>query len=144
MSKAILILDMPESCDVCPLFLGHYSDMTCRAKHKTIDYPYPKDFRQSWCPLYEVPQKQNETYPLTRLNNGVVETYGVGKDSVVVGWNKCIDEILKRGERCSGCEYRHIVHANGGFNFYGCYCSPYTGKRVSEIKDCPKGDRENE
>ena len=47
-------------------------------------------------------------------------------------------EEEEKPERCKGCEYRHIVHANGGWNFYGCYCRPYTGKWVAEIKDCPK------
>lgn len=40
--------------------------------------------------------------------------------------------------RCDGCEYRKRVYAQGGYSFYGCYCRPYTGKRVSEIKNCPK------
>lgn len=47
MSKAVLVLDMPSSCDKCPCFCGHYSDMCCMAlNNRTIDYPYPKDFRQ--------------------------------------------------------------------------------------------------
>ena len=45
MDKAILIIDMPDSCDKCPLFHGFYSDMTCGVNHYGIDYPYPKDFR---------------------------------------------------------------------------------------------------
>lgn len=52
------------------------------------------------------------------------------------------DEEKEIRPRCYGCEYRHIVHANGGFSFYGCYCRPYNGKRVAEIKDCPKGNGE--
>lgn len=31
MSKAILVLDMPNSCNKCPCFCGHYSDMCCMA-----------------------------------------------------------------------------------------------------------------
>lgn len=46
------------------------------------------------------------------------------------------NEIIK--PRCEGCESRRIVHAQGNYSFYGCYCKPYTGKRVAEIKDCPK------
>lgn len=49
-----------------------------------------------------------------------------------------VEEFVERRDRCNHCEYRHIVHAGGGFNFYGCYCRPYQGKRVAEIKDCPK------
>ena len=42
---------MPESCNKCPLFHSFYTDMTCGANNWGIDYPYPKDFRQNWCPL---------------------------------------------------------------------------------------------
>lgn len=59
MNKAILIIDMPESCDKCPLFHGFYTDMTCGANNYGIDYPYPKDFRQDWCPLKEVPDRKD-------------------------------------------------------------------------------------
>ena len=56
MGKAVLVMDMPSSCDKCPCFCGHYSDMCCMAlNNRTINYPYPKDFRQSWCPLKELP-----------------------------------------------------------------------------------------
>ena len=41
-------------------------------------------------------------------------------------------------QRCEKCEYKHIVHADGGFMFNGCYHRPYIGKWVAEIKDCPK------
>ena len=51
MNKAILIIDMPESCDKCPLFHSFYTDMTCGANNYGINYPYPKDFKQDWCPL---------------------------------------------------------------------------------------------
>ncbi len=40
--------------------------------------------------------------------------------------------------RCEGCKHRKRVYAQGDYSFYGCYCSPYTGKRVSEIENCPK------
>lgn len=51
MNKAILTIDVPSSCDGCPLFGSHYSDMTCKANGRGIDYPYPKEVRQEWCPL---------------------------------------------------------------------------------------------
>lgn len=41
--------------------------------------------------------------------------------------------------RCGKCENHHIVYASGGWSFYGCYCSPYHGKWVAQIKQCPKG-----
>ena len=43
-------------------------------------------------------------------------------------------------QRCDGCEYKRLVYASGDFSFNGCYCNPYKGKWVAEIKDCPKGE----
>jgi hypothetical protein len=60
MRKAILLIDMPNSCDGCPLFSNFYSDMCCKAlNNRGINYPYPKDFRQDWCPLKPVPEKRD-------------------------------------------------------------------------------------
>lgn len=82
MAKGILIMDIPESCHECPLFSDHYLDMCCRGlSNRTIEYPYPKDFRQEWCPLKNIPQK-------LRYGEGHYHDY-------VTGWNKCIEEILK-------------------------------------------------
>ena len=40
--------------------------------------------------------------------------------------------------RCKGCTYARSVVATGQWMFLGCYHTPYTGKRVAEIKNCPK------
>ena len=79
MSKAILVIDMPESCDKCPLFHGFYTDMTCGANNRGINYPYPKDFRQDWCPLKPAPKMQ-------LLWND--------DDDWVKGYNNCVREIM--------------------------------------------------
>lgn len=84
MSKVILVLEKPNSCSECPLFCGHYSDMCCGGlNNRTIDYPYPKDFVQAWCPLRELPNyKDND------INNNRHET------GYVWGYNACLGEIL--------------------------------------------------
>lgn len=99
MSKAILVMDMPDSCDKCPLFCNYYSDMCCGGLHnRTIDYPYPEKFRQEWCPLRELPKKKQERYGLCRQNSsGSWDTYGEKIDSVAVGYNQCLDDICKLG-----------------------------------------------
>lgn len=85
MNKAILVIDMPESCDKCPLFHGFYTDMTCGANNYGIDYPYPKDFRQGWCPLKPLPEKYDmECAVYDRDYSGDYE----------YGYNACINEIL--------------------------------------------------
>lgn len=85
MSKAILIFDMPNSCEECSLFCGHYSDMYCKGlNNRSINYPYPKDFRQDWCPLKEIPKRDD--------NDGLYQLeYTQGYMS---GWNACLGEIL--------------------------------------------------
>ena len=83
MSKAILVIDMPNSCDKCPLFNSYYSDMTCRANGNGINYPYPKEKRQEWCPLKETPQKA--------VGFGTDNQYMMGRKD---GWNACIDNVL--------------------------------------------------
>ena len=41
--------------------------------------------------------------------------------------------------RCNKCEHCKVTGGSGGWSFLGCYCKPYTGKWVAEIKDCPIG-----
>ena len=52
-----------------------------------------------------------------------------------------IKENIEKKHRCFECEYRHIVHSLDNHSFYGCYHAPYKGKRVSEIKECPKDNK---
>ena len=86
MSKAILVMDMPDSCDKCPLFCSHYSDMCCRGlSNRGINYPYPIDFRQEWCPLKVIPDKLKSTNSLDEYEDGFVE-----------GWNNFIEENLEK------------------------------------------------
>ena len=85
--KAILVLEMPSSCDKCPLFGSHYSDMTCRGNGRGINYPYPKEVRQDWCPLKPMPEKIGIEEALKMPRNGCIS-------DVVNSYNTCIDEIL--------------------------------------------------
>ena len=88
MSKCVLVMDMPSSCDECPLFGSHYSDMTCKANGRTINYPYPKDERQDFCPLRELPEKIGIEEALKMPRNGCI-------GDVINSYNACIDELLK-------------------------------------------------
>lgn len=88
MDKAILVIDMPESCDKCPLFHGFYTDMTCGANNYGINYPYPKDFRQDWCPLTPLPEKYE--IDKSKCSDPFYEF------EFEYGYNQCIDEILDK------------------------------------------------
>lgn len=87
MSKSILVIETPDSCSQCPLFVGSYSDMCCEGlNNRGIDYPYPENFRQEWCPLKQVPEK----YEINRskCSDPFYEF------EFEYGYNQCIDEIL--------------------------------------------------
>ena len=83
MSKAVLIFDMPNSCKECSLFGDFYADMYCKGMdNRTINYPYPKDFRQDWCPLKPLPEEDNSDH---------LSEWARGYQG---GWNDCINAIV--------------------------------------------------
>ena len=78
--KAILVIDMPETCDDCPLteWAGGY----CRLAGMFV----AEDERPSWCPLKPMPQKMR-----TDAND-------IEEDSYWQGWNSCLEEIMGETE----------------------------------------------
>lgn len=79
MSKAILVMNMPDSCVGCPLCQRADDNLYyCMATFKIIVDVWLK---ANWCPLREVPKKKK--YDWERYNKG---------------YNACIDEIMKGSE----------------------------------------------
>jgi len=39
--------------------------------------------------------------------------------------------------KCTNCKHAKLVYGTGGWSFRACYCEPYKGKWVAEIKECP-------
>lgn len=94
MSKSVLAIDTPENCVDC-IFCQEY-----RTKSREYAYCYVTNgdsendmklidcicgYRQSkpdWCPLMDLPEKDNGDYPANTSDVGFVE-----------GRNQCIDEI---------------------------------------------------
>lgn len=82
MSKAVLIIDMPNYCKECSL----RKDIYCKAVKEDNNIGYylnnkdPSMYKPEWCPLKEMPErrKYNEEY-----FNGDVK-----------GWNDCLKTIL--------------------------------------------------
>lgn len=96
MSKAILVMDMPESCSECNL----HKDGYCQSKLK---YTYGRidECRASFCPLREIPQKKdsmnlNAIMENCKERDSIMDS--VLKQFIVDGYNACIDEILKGAE----------------------------------------------
>lgn len=70
MSKAILVMDMPENCFKCKL----QDWANCRI----VKGCHTGDTRPDWCPLKEVPKKLDY----------------IGLEEYDKGYNACIDAIL--------------------------------------------------
>lgn len=79
MSKSVLVIDTPESCRSCYLRGFTLNLQYCRGKLKDIKDTSTKP---DWCPLMDLPEKDNGDYPANTFDAGFVE-----------GWNQCIDEI---------------------------------------------------
>lgn len=79
MNRSILVIDTPENCRSCYLRGFTLNLQYCRGKLKDI-----KDVstKPDWCPLMDLPEKDNGDYPANTFDAGFVE-----------GWNQCIDEI---------------------------------------------------
>ncbi len=101
MSKSILVIDTPERCSMCK-FLNRTDEDYCYCRLLGFDYQVNEYMRSApkgkpdWCPLKKLPKKKEEKQYLTRTDNREnTETYGETKDAVAIGWNMCIDEIVK-------------------------------------------------
>ena len=83
MSKAVLVMDMPESCFGCNcMYCDEESDTeTCQAMETARDIDLIED-RPDWCPLRELPEKANHP---AYCDNGRFDK----------GWNACLDMILE-------------------------------------------------
>ncbi len=86
MSKAVLVLDMPEGCNDCVLNNCHFCDVT-NENIESYMYDIMEVDKPDWCPLKELPHKRYHS------------AYGVpiemSEDKI---WNKCIDKIIGEDE----------------------------------------------
>ena len=87
MSKALLILDMPESCDMCDLTDMVNGKMYCGVPgcgELAEDYI---SCRPDFCPLRPMPEKK-------KLKGGVHDVQSMAEEVAAANWNACIDEII--------------------------------------------------
>ena len=95
MAKAMLIMDMPSSCEECDFFKEQrWNRNYCKNKNCNEIEGYVSDFRYEkpyWCPLRECPQKKEV------LKREQYEFGNIGL-AFTKGYNACIDEILGGGE----------------------------------------------
>ena len=87
MSKAILVMDMPKSCDMCE-FVNKSNPPVYGIDKMYCDFPGIGDdvsdyieCRPDFCPLREMPEEREENH---------IGTYEYNFNE---GWNACIDAI---------------------------------------------------
>lgn len=79
--KAVIVVDMPESCCNCKFYRFVHQDdwdrteTICTILGKMHDNGI--DSKPSWCPLKPLPERDKGMYALYSM-----------------GWNACLDEIL--------------------------------------------------
>ena len=99
MAKAMLIMDMPKSCDVCDFVDERYQYCSVPWFGKDVsDYV---ECRHEHCPLRECPQKKevkNLNEVLEIKKNGGDLAKATFESLTNYGYNACIDEILGGGE----------------------------------------------
>lgn len=86
MNKAILVIDMPDSCSKCLLMYGNdISDWCLPMGNFNGDvYRHTTDnTKPDWCPLKPIPKK-------LKGHDSIYYQWGEYED----GWNHCLDVIL--------------------------------------------------
>lgn len=91
MSKAVLVLDMPQTCKDCPLNYSNDCDDSVCIPTENLIYPewIEENRKPDWCPLYELPQKKNVAKDL--LDGQRMPAY------YEMGWNACVEELANMG-----------------------------------------------
>jgi hypothetical protein len=93
MSKSVLVIDTPENCLDCQFCyeLDEGAEACCSISDEDKDTSLMKKIdceygycqsKPDWCPLIDLPEKDNGDYPANTSDASFVES-----------WNQCIDEI---------------------------------------------------
>lgn len=79
MSKSVLVIDTPKSCENCYMLSHNYCNFQCLITGELIEKSTNKP---DWCPLKPLPEKNTTENDMTDYQCGMVD-----------GRNQCIDEI---------------------------------------------------
>jgi len=99
MPKAILVMDMPESCSKCKFMYEFQGIKKCQLMNvlnngaSKLSQSTFTEKRHDLCPLRELPEKISE------LKSGYED---ISTSIRRVGWNACLDEILKENSGFEG------------------------------------------
>lgn len=95
MTKAILIMNMPESCSECKFLYEFQGIKKCQLMNvlnngvSRLSQNTFTEKRHEKCPLRELPEKKETVHSQECYTNSYFT------DEMNAGWNACIDEILK-------------------------------------------------
>ena len=84
MSKAVLVMDMPEGCTKCPIFSGGI----CSLQDEVSNYIYagdPNELKKG-CPFRLLPEKKSRTMDGRRPDSNNLKAW-------MKGWNDCLGTI---------------------------------------------------
>lgn len=87
MSKAVLVMDMPESCFGCNFLYcdGDTNLDSCQAREKARPVDSATYEKPDWCPLRELPEKKER-----RIGEH-------GERMFRAEFNACLNEIMRQG-----------------------------------------------
>lgn len=91
MAKAVLVMNMPECCADCPCsFFERDNPILNLICGVTQEDAYNVG-KPDWCPLRELPEKEETTYPQACYENSY------WTDEMKAGFNACLNEIMRQG-----------------------------------------------
>lgn len=79
MNKAILVVDMPESCRDC--MIRSLAD-DCQAIGRFVQEYRQNKNKPDWCPLKPMPEKEDHVFNMVKYEDGWID-----------GWNAFFDNI---------------------------------------------------
>lgn len=89
MPKAVLVTDMPECCADCPCSFFERDNPILNLICGVAQEDAYNVGKPDWCPLRELPEKRE----INHNKNHYISNFLT--DAKSVGWNACLDEILK-------------------------------------------------
>ncbi len=107
MSKAVLVMDMPEKCSRCKFAYEFYGTKKCQLLNSLrpgvcsilMNENFAKK-RDYFCPLRELPEKKETKDSYSVYSKQEVFAYQKGwREGREDGWNNCID-VITGGTEC--------------------------------------------
>ena len=101
MSKSVLVIDTPESCDKCPLCYHEHSfnylsqpktSTYCMAFGDVMCAEVDAKIKPDWCPLSPLPPRK---VPYVQQRGDTKSMTHLIEDIIGAGYNKCLDDLQK-------------------------------------------------